>query len=117
MNTPVSSMLLIVFGSVIGSFGAVFLKLGANALKRNWRSLLLNWKLAAGVGLYLLSSIFYVLGVKHGELTVLFPLVSLGYVWALFWAKLFFNEPLTSAKFAGLALIVGGSVLLGLGGH
>jgi len=116
-TTPVSSMLLIVFGSVIGSFGAVFLKLGASALKRNLRSLLTNWKLAAGVGAYLLSSVFYVLGVKHGELTVLFPLVSLGYVWALFWAKLFFDEPLTKAKFAGLGLIVGGSVLLGLGGH
>ena len=32
------------------------------------------------------------MALKHGELSVLYPMVSLGYVWTLFWSKLFFNE-------------------------
>jgi multidrug transporter EmrE-like cation transporter len=42
-------------------------------------------------------------------------MVSLGYVWTLFWSKLFFGEPLTRAKFVAIALILSGVALLGLG--
>jgi multidrug transporter EmrE-like cation transporter len=55
------------------------------------------------------------MGVKHGELTILYPLVSLGYVWTLLWSRVFFKEALTQAKFVGLATIMLGIVLLNLG--
>jgi drug/metabolite transporter (DMT)-like permease len=42
-------------------------------------------------------------------------LVSLGYIWTLLWARLFFKESFTPQKFAGLALILAGVVLVGLG--
>ena len=108
-------MALVLTGSVIGSFGAVFLKSGALALRRHWLSLLLNWRLAVGIGAYLLSSIFFVMGVSHGELSVLYPMVSLGYICTLMWSRLFFKETLTKAKFAGVGLILLGIVFLSLG--
>jgi multidrug transporter EmrE-like cation transporter len=108
-------MAMVVFGSVIGSFGAVFLKFGALALGRHWSTWLLNWRLAIGVGAYLLSSVFFVMGVSRGELSVLYPMVSLGYICTLMWSRLFFNERLTAAKFAGVGLILVGIVLLGIG--
>jgi drug/metabolite transporter (DMT)-like permease len=115
VKTPLSSIVLVLIGSFIGSFGAVFLKAGAHTMSRNWKSLLLNYRLAAGIALYLLSSVFFVLGVKNGEVTLLYPLVSLGYVWTLFWSNLVFKEPLTKAKFAGIGVIIFGVVLLNLG--
>ena len=115
MKTPVSSMLLVLVASFFGSIGAVFLKAGAERLHFNIRSLVLNYRLAGGVALFLISSYFFVLGIRHGELTVLYPMVALGYVWTLFWSRLFFNEPLTSNKFVGLGLILAGIMLLGLG--
>ena len=108
-------MAMVVFGSVIGSFGAVFLKFGALALGRHWSTWLLNWRLGIGVGAYLLSSVFFVMGVSRGELSVLYPMVSLGYICTLMWSRLFFNERLTAAKFAGVGLILVGIVLLGIG--
>ncbi len=114
-TTPVSSMLLVLLASFLGSFGAVFLKAGAERLHRDWKTLVLNYRLAIGVGMFLLSSYFFVLGVRHGELTVLYPMVSLGYIWTLFWSRIFFGEPFTRNKFVGLALIVVGVVFLGLG--
>ncbi len=114
MTTPLSSMALVLFGSLIGSFGAVFLKSGAAHLKDGfWH--ILNLKLAAGVALFLLSSVFFILGIRHGELSVLYPMVSLGYVWTLFWSRLFFNEALTRQKFYGLGLILLGVFFVGLG--
>ena len=115
MKTPVESMLLVLFASFIGSFGAVFLKWGAGRISRNLKTIILNWRLAAGVALYLISTVFYLMALKRGELSILFPMVSLGYVWTLLWSKLFFGEPFTHRKFAGLALIFAGLIVLNLG--
>ena len=115
MNTPVSSMALVLGGSVIGSIGAVFLKSGALLVRRHLSSILLNWKLAMGVVTYLLSSVLFVKGMSHGELSVLFPMVSLSYICSLLWSRLFFNEVVTRAKIFGVAMILVGIVCLGIG--
>ena len=117
MSTPASSVGLVLLASFIGSFGAVFLKSGAGRLHRQWETLLFNWRLAAGVGSFLISSMFFVAGVKNGELSVLYPMASLGYVWTMFWSRLFFGEPLTRMKFLGLGLILAGIVFLGYGAN
>ena len=108
-------MAWVMFGSFVGSFGAVFLKAGAKRLDRNLKSVYTNWPLVAGVAAYLLSAIFFLLGVRRGELSVLYPLVAFGYVWTMFWSRLFFGEPLTRIKFFALGLILTGIAILGLG--
>jgi drug/metabolite transporter (DMT)-like permease len=115
MTTPVSSMVLVLVGSVIGSGGAIFLKSGAHAINKNWTSIAFNWRLAVGIGTYLLSSVLFVKGMSNGELSVLFPLVSLGYVCTLVWSRLFFNEVITKLKLAGVGLILVGIAFLSLG--
>jgi multidrug transporter EmrE-like cation transporter len=114
-TTPFSSILLVFLAAFIGSFGAVFLKSGAGRLSWEWRAIFLNWRLAAGVASFLISSIFFVLALRDGELSVLYPFVALGYVWTLFWSRLFFGEPFTRYKLIGLGLILTGIVLLGIG--
>jgi len=115
MKTPVISMVMVLVASFVGSFGAVFLKSGAQKLRDGLRYLILNIRLAAGVTLFLLSSAFYILGLKHGEVSVLYPMVSLANVWTLFWSRLFFKEPITRSKTLGLLLILVGVFFIGLG--
>lgn len=116
MNTPVKSILLVLLASFIGSFGAVFLKSGSGHLSSSSIfSLILNWRLAAGIVLFVLSSVFFILAIKQGELSVLYPMVSLSYVWTMLWSRLFFGEPFTKGKFLGLAMILAGIFCLGLG--
>jgi drug/metabolite transporter (DMT)-like permease len=109
------SILLVFLGGVVGSFGAVFLKLGADKLTKSIWSFL-NVRLAAGVALYLGSSVLYVMGIKGGQLSVLYPMVSLGYIWTLLWARIFFREAFSRQKVLGLTLILAGVVFVGLGG-
>ncbi|MBV9443606.1 MAG: hypothetical protein JO217_13065, partial [Acidobacteriaceae bacterium] len=47
--------------------------------------------------------------------TVLYPMVSLGYIWAILWARIFFKEPFTIPKITGLVLIIFGVALINLG--
>jgi drug/metabolite transporter (DMT)-like permease len=115
MNAPLlRSVGLVLAASFIGSFGAVFLKLGAAHTSRNILSFL-NWRLGAGVALFLASSAFYVMGIKGGQLSILYPVVALGYIWTVLWARLFFGEPFTARKFLGLGLIIAGVALVGFG--
>jgi drug/metabolite transporter (DMT)-like permease len=107
-------MLLVFAASVVGSFGAVFLKLGAARLDGSILSFV-NSRLALGVALFLGSSVFYALGIRGGQLSVLYPMVSLGYIWTLLWSRLFFNEPFTREKFVGLGLILLGVCFVGMG--
>ena len=113
-GTPWSSILLVFGASVVGSFGAVFLKLGAARIGGSVLSFL-NARLALGVFLYLGSSVFYTAAQRHGQLSVLYPMVSLGYVWTLLWARIFFGERFTRQKLAGLALVLAGVSFVGLG--
>lgn len=115
MKTPLSSILLVLLAAFVGSFGAVFLKSGASRLHWDWRTILFNWRLVAGVFAFLASSVFFVAGVKNGELTILYPMASFGYVWTLLWSRLFFGERFTRNKFIGVGMILLGIACLGLG--
>jgi len=110
-------MLTVLTASFIGSFGAAFLKAGADRLHRDVRGLITNWRLGAGVVFFLGSSLLYLKGIKVGELTILYPMVSLGYVWTLLWSRIFFGEPFTRTKIYGLLLILLGIVFLAVGGR
>lgn len=114
MTTPASSIALVLVASVIGSVGAVFLKSGALALRPSISSIVLNWRLAVGIATYMLSSVLFVKGMSNGELSILFPMVSLGYICTLAWSRLFFNEVITGAKLLGIGLILVGIVFLSL---
>jgi drug/metabolite transporter (DMT)-like permease len=108
-------MVLVLIASFFGSVGAVFLKSGAQKIRDGLRYLFLNTRLAVGVALFLGSSVFYVLGLKRGEVSVLYPMVSLANVWTLIWSRLFFKEPITRAKMLGLLLILVGVFFIGVG--
>ena len=84
MNTPPLSFILVVIASLIGSFGAVFLKSGSKHLKSDLKSLFTNYHLAIGGFLFVVSSLFFVRAVSQpgAELSVLYPMVSMSYLWA-----------------------------------
>ena len=115
MKTPLSSILLVLFASFVGSFGTVFLKAGADRLERTVKGVLSNWRLPVGVLIYLTSFGMYTVAVKSGELTILYPMVALGYLWTLIWSRMIFKEPLTQNKFIGIGMILVGVVVLNLG--
>jgi multidrug transporter EmrE-like cation transporter len=114
MKTPLSSMALVLLASIVGSFGAVFLKMGSHRLRHGLLHIV-SWQSFTGVMLYVLSSVFYVMGVRQGELSVLYPMVALGYIWTLIWSRLFFAEPINRKKVMAIGLILFGIFLIGVG--
>jgi undecaprenyl phosphate-alpha-L-ara4N flippase subunit ArnE len=115
MSPLAKSMLLVLMASIIGSFGAVFLKKGSANVGGHSLLSFINFNLALGVGLYLASSVFYGFGIKGGQLSVLYPMISLGSIWTLIWSRIFFSERITREKLFGLGLILIGVTLVGIG--
>jgi len=113
-STPLSSILLVLLGSFIGSIGMVFLKKASKDMHKGFLEIV-NVNSAIGVTLFVISSVVYITALRNGQLSVLYPMVSLSYVWAMVWARIVFHEPLTKQKFVGLGLVLVGVFFVGLG--
>jgi drug/metabolite transporter (DMT)-like permease len=79
----------------------------------NWMSLLTNYPLWIGLACYGVSTLLMILALRDGELSLLYPVISLTYIWVIFLSVLVLHEPLTAWKIAGVALICLGVALLG----
>jgi multidrug transporter EmrE-like cation transporter len=67
----------------------------------------------AGYSLYGISAALLVLALRDGELSILYPVISMTYVWVTFLSLVFFRETLSVFKLAGVAIIVTGVAILG----
>ena len=104
---------LVFLSSTIGSFGALFLKMGADRAAFTVADILLNRMLMLGILFYLVSSLVFIFALTRGELSVLFPIVSFGYVLIALHSKVFLKERIGPYKLAGIGLIILGIVIIG----
>ena len=58
-------------------------------------------------------AVLLILALKDGELSILYPIISLSYVWVNLLSMYFFHEHMNFWKAVGIALIIGGVGLLG----
>lgn len=83
----------------------------------DWMAILTNYPLWIGLAFYGVSTLLMVLALRDGELSLLYPVISLTYIWVMFLSVLLLHEPLTAWKIAGVSLICLGVTLLGLKGR
>ena len=69
-----------------------------------------------GIGVVIVGRVVFPAALRHGELSVLYPLIALGYVWVTITAVVAFHETMNPLKLAGLAVIIAGVAVLGWGG-
>lgn len=76
-----------------------------------------NLPLFGGYFLYGISTVLLVLALRKGELSVLYPIISLTYVWVLLLSGFVFQEHLNVWKISGVMLIMAGVGVLGRDGR
>jgi len=72
-----------------------------------------NAPLLAGYCLYGINTLLLMLALRDGELSMLYPIIALTYVWVTMLSTYFFNEQISLPKIAGIMVIVGGVTVLG----
>lgn len=103
---------LVLICALLGATGQVFLKTGADQLQFTFRALLSNWKLILGVSLYLLATVLYIIALRYGDLSVIYPIIATGYIWVALFSAYFLKETFTPFRWLGIFLIFAGVVLI-----
>ena len=92
------------------------MKTGANQLTPGLMGVITNIPLMCGYTLYGMSTVLLVLALKDGELSLLYPVIALTYVWVTGLSFLVFHDSVNPFKLAGIVIIVIGVAVLGRGG-
>ena len=103
---------LVIAAAVLGALGQLNFKLGSDNLSLKISDLLRNRYLFIGVILYGISTVMFIVALKGGELSVLYPLVATSYIWTTLLAKKVLNEKINVYKWAGVAMIMLGVVFI-----
>ena len=113
------SFVLVVCCTIIGAAAQVLIKKGASALGANPTMLqtalamVLTPALFAGYSMYGVSTILLVLALRHGQLSLLYPVFAMTYVWVTILSVVIFHESMNPYKLAGIVTIVAGIAVLG----
>jgi drug/metabolite transporter (DMT)-like permease len=104
--------------TLLGAAAQVLMKTGANHMVHaGLPGMITNVPLMGGYCLYGLSTLLLVLALRDGELSLLYPVIALTYVWVTMLSFLIFHDAINPWKLAGIALIVIGVAVLGKGGR
>ena len=102
--------------TVLGAAAQILLKTGANHLAQlTLLNIITNWGLIGGLSLYGISTLLLVLALRDGELSLLYPVIALTYVWVTVLSFVIFHDRVNPLKLAGVAIIVIGVAVMGGG--
>src|SRR5271166_5352249 len=106
------SLALVFCCTLIGAIAQLLIKSGAQKIGHEsslWaaaRSLVINLPLMGGLCLYGLSAILLVLALRHAELSMIYPIIALTFVWVTILSAVVFGESMTLYKITGITTIV-----------
>jgi len=115
MATQLWAIGLVISATIVGAFGPILLKKASTKRLSKIKSLMTNYHLFGGVALYALGTILFIPALKGGELSVLYPFVSLGYIWVSLLSVKFLGESMNKFKWFGITMIIIGVSFIGLG--
>ncbi len=97
------------------AIGQILLKKGTallNMSKLSLYSILFNYSLVLGIFFYGIATLLLIMALRHGKLNVLYPIVSLTFVWVIILSFIFLQEPLSFFKVLGTLVILYGVFLI-----
>lgn len=117
-----TSLLLVFICTIVGAAAQILIKQGAGHLTQPGFTgavigMFTNLPLFAGYCLYGINAVLFVLALREGELSLLYPIIALTYVWVSILSVYYFHESMNALKITGLVVIVAGVAILGRGGR
>ena len=109
------AIILVCCCTVTGAAAQILLKVGMTHFRPDVWAVLTNFWLLAGYSLYGLNTLLMVLALRDGELSMLYPIIALTYVWVTLLSYTLLREPPNAFKNIGIATIMIGVVVLGWG--
>jgi len=114
MATKTLSIFLMLFVTFLTSIAQLFYKIGADRLEFDLLSIMANYPLIIGIVIYAVGAVLFVIALKGGEVSVLYPILATSYIWVSLISKYFLDENLNFFKLFGIIFIFAGVSLISL---
>ncbi|MBX9901893.1 MAG: EamA family transporter [Burkholderiaceae bacterium] len=112
----------ILTGILLNAAAQLLLKKGTNAIGAihltidNWFSTAIQvatqWPILGGLACYVISLVVWIIGLSRVDVTIAYPLLSIGYVVNAIGAWYFLGEPLSLQRLLAISVIIIGVALL-----
>lgn len=119
VSTPI---LLVIFATAFISFAQILYKIGSLQLANTsggfsalWLSIIKDYPLLLGLAMYAIGAVLLITALKDGELSILYPIIALSYIWVSILSIFFLHETMSFMKWIGIFLIVLGVSFIGFG--
>lgn len=111
------AVLLVAISTVVGAIAQILMKQGADYTHAHpgLLGLITDIPLIAGYALYGVMTVMIIVAYKDGELSILYPIISLSYVWVTALSYFIFHDTVNPLKLIGLSLIMAGVAVIGRG--
>lgn len=105
-------IIIMILSSIFLTLGQYFFKLSSKTFELNIPNIITNYNLffalcACGIGAILL-----IVALKFGDLSVIYPLVSITYIFVIIMSYFAFNEIINTYKIVAIAFIVTGVIFI-----
>ncbi|MBI2654884.1 EamA family transporter [Candidatus Woesearchaeota archaeon] len=117
MTAQLWAIMLVAFSSVLASVSPILLKKASQRKFSDINSIITNYPLFGAIILYVIGISIFVFALRGGDVSVLYPVSSLGYIWACLGSVRFLGERMNKTKWIGIMLIVIGVTLVGISSH
>ncbi len=114
-KTPLWAMIAVTLSTLLTSTAQLFFKIAADKLAFDITLILKNYYLFLGFFLYAIAAAILIKSLKYGELSILYPLIGLSYVWVTILSYFYFSEQITVFKILGVVIIIIGITFIGVG--
>ena len=108
-----NSFLLVFTCTILGAAAQLLIKTGMNHFSPHWMALVTNLPLVAGYTIYGINTLMMVLALKNAEMSMLYPIIALTYVWTTLLSYTVLGEPSNLYKNIGIVTIVLGVAVMG----
>jgi len=111
------AVLVVFLSTFVTSGGQIFLKRAAMRLSPDLVLLATNYPLFIGCFLYGIGAVMLIVSLKYGELSVLYPIYALNFIWVSILSPYFFpSDSMNAVKWLGVFFVISGIVFVaGLG--
>lgn len=116
MQPNVRAIILVAIAAFLSAVAQLFFKYASGNLSLDVFALITNIELILGFVFYGLAAVLFIIGLKDGELTVLYPILATTFIWVAIASPLIFlTDSLNALKILGTATIIVGITFIARG--
>lgn len=110
---------LVLVSAMLGAVAVLLLKIGSKKFRIRFSlrfvlEVLNNHPLIYGLVIYGISTLIFILALRLGELSVVYPMASVSYIFACLLSIYFLKEKMNWYKWLGIGLVMLGAILVKL---